>query len=292
VHLRRVINAAAVKVNGKRTKASYRLSAGERISIFLPDIPRTAPRAENIPLEVLYEDEWLIVINKPPGMVVHPAKGHWAGTLAGALQFRFNELSSVGGPTRPGIVHRLDRDTSGAILVAKTDQAHLKLSAQFESRTLEKEYFAIVVGRMDRDRDFIDQPIGVHPYQREKMAIRRDDPASRHAQSFYEVVERFDGFGSVRIMPKTGRTHQIRVHLASIGCPVLCDRQYGGRASIERGEIRRQPDDHHVQLSRQALHALRLKLLHPGTGEPLEVEAPLPQDIVGTLEELRAFRAL
>ena len=136
---------------------------------------------------------------------------------------------------RPGIVHRLDRDTSGAILVARTDRAHHKLALQFQNRMIEKEYFAIVAGKPDRDRDFIDRAIGVHPQQREKMAIRRDDPASRSAQTFYEVGERFDGFAVVRVFPKTGRTHQIRVHLSHIGCPVLCDRQYGGRAQDHAG---------------------------------------------------------
>jgi 23S rRNA pseudouridine1911/1915/1917 synthase len=292
VHLRRVINAAGVKVDGRGAKPSYRLHAGQRVTIVLPEIPREAPRPEDIPLEILYEDEWLAVINKPPGMVVHPARGHWSGTLAGALAHHFNQLSSVGGPTRPGIVHRLDRDTSGAIVVAKNDRAHAAMAEQFEARTIEKEYFAIVVGCPDRDRDFIDLPIGVHPYQREKMAVRREEGSSRPARSFYEVLERFAGFATLRILPKTGRTHQIRVHLASIGHPVLCDRQYGHRAEITRGEIRREPEDTMVLLARQALHARRLKFSHPGTGQPVEVEAPLPDDLAGVVAELRRFRAL
>ena len=232
-----------------------------------------------------------MVVNKPPGMVVHPARGHWSGTLAGALQFHFGpSLSSSGGPTRPGIVHRLDRDTSGVILVARTDQSHHKLAMQFQNRTIEKEYFAIVAGRPDLDRDFIDRSIGVHPQQREKMAILRDEPASRPAQTFYQVQERFDGFATVQVLPKTGRTHQIRVHLSHIGCPVLCDRQYGGRAQITRGEIRRDPHDGLVLLARQALHARRLRLVHPASGKPMEVEAPLPADLAGVLAELREYR--
>lgn len=290
VSLRRAINAAGVKVDGKRTKAAHRLKSGERVTIQLPALPREGPQPENIPLTVLYEDDSLAVINKPPGMVVHPGKGHWAGTLTSALQFHFNQLSSVGGPTRPGIVHRLDRDTSGVIVVAKDDQAHWRLAAQFEHRTVEKEYFTIVAGRPDRDRDYIDLPIGLHPHHREKMAIRRDDPLSRTAVSFYEVLERFDGFATLRIVPKTGRTHQIRVHLTTIGCPVLCDRQYGGRATITRGEIRRQPDDQHVLLDRQALHAWRLTFAHPQTGERLQFEVPLPADLSSVVEELRQFR--
>ena len=144
--------------------------------------------AEDIPLEILFEDRWLAVINKPPGMVVHPAKGHWSGTLTAAMQFHFDQLSGVGGPTRPGVVHRLDRDTSGVIVIAKDDQVHRRLALQFEERTIEKEYFAIVTGRPDHDRDWIDLPIGLHPREREKMAIRPHDPNSRPARSFYEVL--------------------------------------------------------------------------------------------------------
>ncbi len=287
VLLRRVINAAGVKVNDARVKASYHVRAGDRVRIFLPPLEREGPRPENIPLEILYEDEHLAAINKPPGMVVHPAKGHWSGTLTSALAHHFSQLSAVGGPTRPGIVHRLDRDTSGVILAAKTDRAHLSLAAQFEQRTVQKEYFAIVAGVPDRDRDYIDLPIGFHPYQREKMAVRHDDPHSRVAQSFYEVIQRFDGFASVRIVPKTGRTHQIPVHLASIGCPVLADRQYGGRAEVTRGELLHDPRDSTVLLTRQALHARRLELAHPETGQPLVIEAPLPDDLQAVLDELQ-----
>ena len=292
VHLRRVITAGGVKVDDVGGKPSYRLKPGQRVSIVLPEIPREAPHAEEIPLEILYEDEWLAVINKPPGMVVHPARGHWSGTLASALQYHFaGKLSSVGGPTRPGIVHRLDRDTSGAILIAKHDLAHGKLAGQFRDRTVAKEYFALVAGAPERDRDVIDRSIGAHPREREKMAIRRDETASRAARTFYEVIERFDGFAALSVSPKTGRTHQIRVHLDHIGCPVLCDRQYGGRARITRGEIRRDPQDTTILLDRQALHARRLGFSHPDPGEPVEVEAPLPDDMAAVLAELRQFRS-
>ncbi|HEX4149829.1 MAG TPA: RluA family pseudouridine synthase, partial [Pirellulales bacterium] len=248
------------------------------------------PVPENIPLEILFEDAELAAINKPPGMVVHPGRGHWAGTLAAALQFHFDKLSQLGGPTRPGIVHRLDRDTSGVIVVAKHDQAHQVLSDQFAARTVEKEYFAIVAGVPDLDRDTIDLPIGVHPYQREKMAIRRDDPSSRPAQSFYEVRQRFDGFAAVSVIPKTGRTHQIRLHLASIGYPVLCDRQYGGRARVTRGELLRRGEDDDVLLERHALHSRRLRVSHPATGQPLELVAPLPADLTRMLALLGELR--
>jgi len=291
VALRKLINAAGVKVDGRRVKAAHRLRPGERISLALPETAREGPRPENIPLDILYEDADLAAINKPPGMIVHPGKGHWSGTLTAALQFHFNKLSSVGGPARPGIVHRLDRDTSGVIVVAKNDASHLRLARQFETRAVEKEYFAVCAGVPDRDRDAIDLPIGLHPHQREKMAIRRGHATSRHAQTFYEVVERFNGYAALRVLPKTGRTHQIRLHLANIGCPVLCDRLYGGRAHITRGEISRDPSDEQVLLERQALHARRLKIVHPATGAPLEFVAPLPSDIEAVLAALRKFRA-
>jgi 23S rRNA pseudouridine1911/1915/1917 synthase len=178
------------------------------------------------------------------------------------------------------------------LVVAKTDRIHFALADQFEQRTVEKEYFALVAGSPDRDRDLIDLPIGVHPYQREKMAVRRDHPTSRAAQTFYEVVERFAGFAAVRITPKTGRTHQIRIHLNSIGCPVLCDRLYGGRAQITRGELRGDPHDTTLLLERQALHAARLAVVHPETGQRLEFQAPLAADIALVLAELRRSRSL
>ncbi|MEX2558960.1 MAG: pseudouridine synthase, partial [Pirellulales bacterium] len=166
------------------------------------------------------------------------------------------------------------------------------LAGQFERRTVGKQYVAIVTGQPNLDRDWVDLPIGLHPYQREKMAVRRGDPGSRPAQSFYEVIERFDGFAHLRIMPKTGRTHQIRVHLAAIGCPVLCDRAYGGRARIARGEIRRDPADGLLLLDRQALHAATLQLEHPQTGAALEISAPLPDDLRNVLAELARYRAI
>jgi 23S rRNA pseudouridine1911/1915/1917 synthase len=210
--------------------------------------------------------------------------------LASALQYHFaGTLSGGGGPTRPGIVHRLDRDTSGVILVARSDAAHYRLARQFAERSIEKEYFAIVCGAPERDRDVIDRPIGFHPHVREKMAIRRDDPSSRPAATFYEVLERFPGFASLRILPKTGRTHQIRVHLNHLGCPILCDRQYGGRSQITRGELRGEPADAKVLLSRQALHARRIRFRHPADGHLMEIEAPLPADMEAVLGELRAL---
>ncbi|MEX2185638.1 MAG: RluA family pseudouridine synthase [Pirellulales bacterium] len=291
VRMQEAISAGGATIEGRPTsRPAERLKVGQRVTIRLPDAPRTGPVAEDIPLDVLYEDEHLAVVNKPPGMVVHPAKGHWSGTMAGAIQHRFGGMSTVGGPTRPGIVHRLDRDTSGVIVVARHDAAHMKLAAQFEHREVEKEYFAIVAGAPRLDRDLIDRPIGAHPYQREKMAIRTDHPTVREAQTFYEVTERFDALATVRVLPRTGRTHQIRVHLASIGCPVLCDRLYGGRAKLTRGELLRRLDDDTVVLARQALHARRICLVHPATGERMEFVAPLPDDLSAALDAIRQHR--
>jgi 23S rRNA pseudouridine1911/1915/1917 synthase len=228
-------------------------------------------------------------------MVVHPAKGHWSGTLTAALAFHFQQLSDAGGVTRPGIVHRLDRDTSGVIAIAKTNEVHFKLSAQFEAREVTKTYMTIVSGRLDRDRDWIHQPIGHHPYQREKMAIRSGHSSSRDASTYFEVVERFKGYALLKVLPKTGRTHQIRLHLAHAGCPVLCDRLYGGHSQVTRGQLlRRQaqglpvrPGDETIEMDRQALHAHQLEFAHPKTGKPMTFVAPLPADFERVLKVLR-----
>jgi len=291
VQLRRAIGAGSVTVDGKHMKAAYHLRPGERVRIVVPELPRQAAKPEDIPLEILYEDDWLMAVNKPPGMVVHPARGHWKGTLASALAHHCDQLSTIGGPTRPGIVHRLDRDTSGVIVVAKSDRAHMALTSQFERRTTHKEYLAIIVGTPDRDRDIVNQPIGVHPYQREKMAIRAGHATTRQAETFYEVQQRFRGFALIRAQPKTGRTHQIRLHLAHVGCPVLCDRLYGGRAQITLGEIITGREDEHVLLTRQALHARRIRLAHPETGREIEFTAPMPEDLVGILRALEQYRS-
>jgi 23S rRNA pseudouridine1911/1915/1917 synthase len=290
-HLRRVISAGGVHVDNIGGKPAYRVRAGQTVRIILPEIPRQSPRPEAIPLEILFEDEDLVVVNKLPGMVVHPARGHWSGTLVSALQHHFGpRLSSSGGPLRPGIVHRLDRDTSGAILVARHDQAHHQLAGQFQSRSIEKEYFALVVGTPEMDSDIIDRSIAVHPVHREKMTTVRGTDVGRAAQTFYRVTERFRGFAAVQALPKTGRTHQIRVHLAHVGLPVLCDRAYGHRAELTRGELSGDVGDSAVLLNRQALHAHRLRFRHPRSGEPMEIEAPLPGDMVTTLEALRKYR--
>ncbi len=266
-HVRRAIDAGHVRVDGQDCKAAHRLSVGETVVIERFEEPKAGPEPEAIPLDLLYEDDDLVAVNKPAGMIVHPAKGHWSGTLASALAHHFgDQLSSTGGPARPGIVHRLDRDTSGVIVVAKHDQAHERLAAQFKERTTEKQYLAIVTGVPDRDADIIDQPIGPHPHIRERMAIRRDHRDAREAVTRYEVVERYARHALVRCFPKTGRTHQIRVHLTHTGYPILCDKLYGGQAKFE-------------SLERQALHAEQLQINHPTTGQRLKFEAPVAEDI-------------
>ena len=285
-HIRRAINDKGVQVDGRHRKPSYRMNVGESVTIRFPERQSVGPEPEPISLDILYEDEHMVGVNKPIGMVVHPAKGHWQGTLTAALAHHFQQLSTVGGPTRPGIVHRLDRDTSGVILVAKTDQAHVGLAKQFENRTIEKEYFAITRGVMDRDRDMIDQPIGVHPYQREKMAIRTDHATSRDAKTFYEVIRRHGRFVQVRVFPKTGRTHQIRVHLAHIGCPVLCDPLYSGTTRITNGELIGRHTDTSIVLDRLALHARRIKFAHPVTSEMIEICSEIDPTLQSFIDRL------
>jgi 23S rRNA pseudouridine1911/1915/1917 synthase len=293
--VQRVIDEGGVTVNGKPAKASYKVRHGDNIRIVPPPPSHPTPVPEDIPLEVLYEDDWLAVVNKPPDMVVHPAKGHWSGTLVNALRFRFDHLSTENGDYRPGVVHRLDRDTSGAILIAKQDVAHRDLSMQFERRTIFKEYAAITAGVLDRDSDYIEGRIAHHPHDRVKMAVAdEDDDDAKEACSYYEVIERFRGFTWCRIQPRTGRTHQIRVHLASVGCPVLADKVYSGRDAFRLSDLVRDldPGADEVLLTRQALHAHRLRFRHPHHGRIVEIEAPPPPDMRRTLAALRQHRPL
>ncbi len=290
--LQAVIRRQKVWVDGVNGKPSMRIAFGQTVRIEVPEIEVDGPIPENVVLDILFEDEAIIVVNKPPAMVVHPARGHWAGTLVAALAYHFGQLSSVGGPTRPGIVHRLDRDTSGVILVAKTDDAHAKLSAQFEQRLVQKEYVGIVSPVPDRDRDWIDKPIGVHPYQREKMAIREDHMTSRPARTLFEVVDRINGFGWIVMRPETGRTHQLRVHMASIGCPILADKLYSGRSRLVLQELTRNPADVEIVLERQALHARSLTIQHPISHERITFEAPIPADMQYTMEVLKKNRGV
>src|SRR5262249_3459973 len=254
--IRKAIDADTVLVNGKPAKASYKIRNGDQIRIWLPEPTHPAPVAEDIPLEILYEDEYLAVVNKPFDMVVHPAKGHWSGTLVNALRFHFGELSGLSGEYRAGIVHRLDRDTSGVILIAKDEATHRDLSMQFELRKVFKEYVAITAGVLDRDSDYIERRIAHHPKDRVKMAITDEEDDGKEASSFYEVIERFRGYTFCRIHPRTGRTHQIRIHLASVGCPVLADKLYSGRDRLMLSDLKPDldPAADEVLMPRQALH--------------------------------------
>lgn len=286
--LKKSISAGHVTVDGQKPKASLKLAAEQTVIVAAVDTPSEGPEPEAIDLDLLYEDDDLVAVNKPAGMIVHPAKGHWNGTLASALAYHFGQLSTTGGTARPGIVHRLDRDTSGVIVVAKHNKAHEALADQFKQRTTQKEYLALLQGVPDRDADIIDQPIGPHPHIREQMAIRHGHEASRDALTRYEVIERFRRFTLVKALPKTGRTHQIRVHFAHVGYPVLCDKLYGGRSQITPAELRGELPAGEPLLTRQALHAHRLALVHPRTGEPLQFEAPIPADIERVLSDLRS----
>jgi 23S rRNA pseudouridine1911/1915/1917 synthase len=292
--VQRVIDAAGVEVNGKPAKASYRVRHGDQIRVLPPEPSHPLPLPEDIPLEILYEDEFLAAVNKPADMVVHPAKGHWSGTLVNALRFHFNQLSGVNGDYRAGIVHRLDRDTSGVLLVAKEEQTHRDLSLLFEQRKVFKEYHALTAGAPDRDSDYIEGRIGHHPLDRIKMTVTddEDDDDAKDACSYYEVIERFRGYGYCRVQPRTGRTHQIRVHLASIGCPVLADKVYSGRDRLHLADLvpGLDPSADEVLLPRQALHAHRLRFRHPRRGQVLELEAPLPAEFQRTLAALRQYR--
>ncbi|HVS34248.1 MAG TPA: RluA family pseudouridine synthase [Gemmataceae bacterium] len=293
--VRRVIDAGGVSVNGKPAKASYRVRHGDHIRVVPPPPTHPEPVPEDIPLEILYEDECLAVVNKPADMVVHPAKGHWSGTLVNALRFHFGQLSNLSGDYRPGVVHRLDRDTSGVILIAKQDTAHRDLSMQFETRKIFKEYMALTAGVLDRDSDYIEGRIGHHPNDRIKMTIAdEEDEDARDACSYYEVIERFRGFTFCRIQPRTGRTHQIRVHLASVGCPVLADKIYSGRDRLRLSDLAPLAEGAKDEelLTRQALHAHRLRFRHPHKGNLLEIEAPLPDEFRRTLAALRKNRPL
>ena len=277
-------------------KPGFRLKPGQTIHFSLPEIPHTVPQPEDIPLDILYEDEYLAVINKPANMVVHPSRGHWDGTLVSALAFHYGkQLSNVRGSIRPGVVHRLDRDTTGAIIIAKDDAIHGKLAMLFENRQIHKEYFAIVLGCPYLDRDMIDLPIGLHPKNKEKMRIvSMDDPDAKPAQTFYEVVRHYGKWSTVRCFPKTGRTHQIRVHLAHIGHPILCDKNYGGGKLVTQEQLLNkipfslsyEHADGTVLLRRQALHAHRLTFVHPAAQKEMEIIAPLPADMQAVLDSL------
>jgi len=279
--LQRLIESDDVLVNNKTTKPAYRLRVGDVLEIELTAPESESFTPENIPLDVVYEDDALIVINKPAGLVVHPAAGIHSGTLANALAYHFQNLPSGANPVRPGIVHRLDRDTSGLLVVAKTPEAMEHLSDQFRDRTVFKSYVALVHGRVDAESGSINQPLARDPSNRTRMAVVR---GGRTALSLYKIRRRYQRFTLLDVELKTGRTHQIRVHLAWLKHPVVADETYGGgrdntiQDAQQRSRIR--------NLGRHFLHAERLGLTHPTTGQRLEFCASLPNELSELLDHL------
>ncbi|MFI5314789.1 MAG: RluA family pseudouridine synthase [Myxococcota bacterium] len=273
--VRRLVEQGAVTVSGAVVKPAHRLRAGERIAGHVPETRRTALAAEPLPLAILYQDADLAVIDKPAGLVVHPAPGHRGGTLVNALLHHCRDLSGVGGELRPGIVHRLDKDTSGVLVVAKNDLAHRALAAQFKAHSVLREYLALVSGAPRAQSGSVEAAIGRHPTDRKRMSTRAR--RGRAAVTHYRVEERLRGATLLRVRLETGRTHQVRVHLASIGLSLLGDPVYGGGRA--RGS--------ELGLTRQALHAAVLGFTHPGTAAALRFESPLPADLARALEALR-----
>jgi len=298
-YLQKLIRDRAVTVNGETTdKIRHPIEVGDQISVRVPGVASLDLAGEYIPLEILHEDESFVAINKQPGLVVHPpGRGSNAGTLVSGLVYHFQaNLSTVSGPLRPGIVHRLDKDTSGVMLVAKNDSAHFKLARQFHERTVQKVYHAVVQEELERDEDVIDLPIARHRRNPEKMTI--DFKSGKTAQTQYKVLERFKGYTYVELYPKSGRTHQLRVHMMYIGHPIATDFLYGRQRVIFQDEFATveqdptSPPADHIVIARQALHARHISFAHPVTGQPLTLSAPLADDIVELLDNLRKYRRL
>jgi 23S rRNA pseudouridine1911/1915/1917 synthase len=279
--VQRLIEQGCVRVNGQVVKPTHTPRAGEQVEVRWPEARPSEVRPEEIPLEVLFEDGSLLVINKPAGLVVHPAAGHEEHTLVNALLHHCQgSLSGIGGVARPGIVHRLDKDTSGCLVVAKNDEAHLALAKQFEERTVEKFYNAIVLGQMDREEGEIRASIARHPTHRKRMAVR-EDGGSRFAHTSYRVLERLVHATHVEAAIHTGRTHQIRVHFQFIGHPVVGDDTYGAKAN------KRFAESTGYTAPRVLLHSRQLSFVHPVTGKKMEFTAPLPADFEAALSFLR-----
>ena len=268
----RLIESGEVAVNERAVSKSYKLAGGEDVAVTLPEPEPVEAVPQDIPLDVVYEDADVIVVNKPSGMVVHPAPGHPDGTLVNALLYHCaGTLSGVGGALRPGIVHRIDRDTSGLIIAAKNDAAHQYLSAQLADHTLARTYECIVVGKLREDRGTVDAPIARHPTDRKRMAVVA---GGREAVTHWEVIARYPGYTHVRCRLETGRTHQIRVHMAYIGHPILGDTVYGAKKEVPG-------------LTGQCLHAVGLRFLHPRTHEVVELFCPLPEEFTRMLQKIR-----
>lgn len=270
-----LINDGRVFVNGKAISKNYKLCKDDFISVDVPEPVTLEITAENIPIEIVYEDSDLLVVNKPKGMVVHPAAGNFSGTLVNALMYHCGDsLSGINGVLRPGIVHRIDKNTSGLLIVAKNDRAHRGLAEQIKQHTFTREYQAVVVGNIKDDEGTVHAPIGRHPVDRKRMAVT--DKNSKDAITHYSVIERYKGYTHLRLRLETGRTHQIRVHMAYIGHPVAGDDVYGHNKE-------------NYPLNGQCLHAGLIGFIHPATGEYLEFSAPLPDYFTGFLKKIAYF---
>jgi 23S rRNA pseudouridine1911/1915/1917 synthase len=285
--VQRAITNGSVLVNGKTIRPSHLVAPGEIIHVILPKSPPQEAVPEDIPLDIMYEDDALLVVNKPAGMVTHPAYSNYSGTLVNALLYHCNQLSTLNDATRPGIVHRLDKDTSGLMVIAKTDEAHAKLAQQFAQRTISREYWAIVWGTFDQQHGVIETLLGRSKSDRKKMAVVKD---GKHAVTEYAVLKQFSYLSLVRLKLRTGRTHQIRVHLAHINHPVFGDPTYNGRHIVAGPGTPKQKAE--VQrllklMPRQALHAKTIGFIHPVTGEHMEFDSKLPGDMTGILNLLR-----
>ena len=262
-YIQKMVKEGQVTVNGQPVKGSYRLNCGDMVRFSLPEAVEPDIEPENIPLDILYEDSDVIVVNKPKGMVVHPAAGHYSGTLVNALMYHCGkQLSGINGIMRPGIVHRIDMDTTGSVIVCKNDTAHQKIAAQLKEHSVTRRYHAICLGVLKEDQGIIDSPIGRHPTDRKKMAV--DVRNGKHAVTHYRVLQRFEKYTYIECELETGRTHQIRVHMASLGHPLLGDEVYGAQKCS-------------FKLQGQTLHAKTLGFIHPSTEEYIEVDAPLPE---------------
>lgn len=271
--VQKLIDEGNITLNGGKTKANYKLREKDVIDVEVPEAKEVEILPEDIPLDILYEDADVIVVNKPQGMVVHPAPGHTSGTLVNALMYHCGDtLSGINGEKRPGIVHRIDKDTSGVLMIAKNDAAHQSLAAQLAEHSITRKYNAVVYNGFNEDEGTVDKPIGRNPQDRKKMAVT--EKHSRHAVTHYRVIERMEKFTLIEAQLETGRTHQIRVHMTYIGHPLLGDPVYG-------------PKNQPIKLEGQALHARVLGFIHPGTGEYMEFEAPLPPHFEALLERLR-----
>ena len=271
-HVQKLISRGAALVEGRERKGSYKLTAGESVELTLPEPEPLDIRAEDIPLSVLYEDHDIIVVDKPRGMVVHPAAGISSGTLVNALLFHCRDLSGINGALRPGIVHRLDKDTSGVMVAAKNDAAHLDLAEQIRTKSAQRTYLAVVHGNIREEAGTIKGAIGRHPTDRQRMAIVREH--GKEAVTHFRVRERFGAYTLIECRLETGRTHQIRVHMTSIGHPLVNDPKYGPRKTP-------------FAIKGQALHSRSLTLRHPATGEQMTFEAPIPEDFAGIIKALR-----